>query len=245
MGPQAGFDLASKITSATTVKADQDHHSLVVLSFPSDIPDRSEFLLGETPVNPSDTLFRQLQILDEMDVAVAAIACNTAHASPIIEPVKTAVVKNDLQLQLLDLIEQTVEYIRRVHPAVERVGVLGTRGTYQFKLYDVALENAGLQIIRPDVSITEEFVFPAIYDPGFGIKTFSNPVTETARDHVGYAIKHLSEKNAELVILGCTELPLVFSFSPLSAGTELNHDVILIDPAVAMAEALIRFVKTL
>lgn len=238
MGPQAGFDLASKITAATSAKTDQDHHSVIVFSFPADMPDRTAFLLGRTGINPADALAKQLSTLADMNVDVAAIACNTAHAPPIFKQLKSAIENNGMRLQLLNLIEETVDYIRRIHPSIKRVGILGTRGTYQFRLYDIALERAGLNVILPDETVRNESVFRAVYDTGFGIKKYSNPVTEKAREHVEKAIVHLIEKKAEVVILGCTELPLAFALVPSKQQT------LLIDPAVAMAQALIRFAET-
>lgn len=241
MGPQAGFELARHITSATRATTDQDHLSIIVLSFPGEIPDRSAFLLGMTSINPSLALIKQLRMLNEMDVTVAAVACNTAHAPPIFDRLTLETRKDGMQIKILNLIDETVAHIRRAHPGVRRVGVLGTVGTYKFGLYEKALAHSGLQAILPEERIRNESVFPAIYDPEFGIKNTSDPVTDEAREHVARAIVHLTELGAELIILGCTELPLALKGEIYAAEIEESTHPVLIDPALTMARALIRY----
>jgi aspartate racemase len=58
-------------------------------------------------------------------------------------------------------------------------------------------------------------------------------VTREAREAVLSAIRHLADLGAQAVVLGCTELPLA-----VEEATVLGLPVI--DPAVALARALIR-----
>ena len=83
----------------------------------------------------------------------------------------------------------------------------------------------------PDDHIAEHAVHRAIYDPHFGIKAVSNPCTKEATELVLKGIKHVHERGAEAVILGCTELPL---------AVPMDVAVTCIDPARALARALIR-----
>jgi aspartate racemase len=72
-----------------------------------------------------------------------------------------------------------------------------------------------------------------IYDQSYGIKAFSNPVTGRAVADCRTAVGHLAGKGAELVILGCTELPLALPQWSVQ-GVEL------VDPTEITARALIR-----
>ena len=47
MGPVAGIDLASKVTSQTMAASDQDHLPIVLYSFPNEIGDRTEYILRQ------------------------------------------------------------------------------------------------------------------------------------------------------------------------------------------------------
>ena len=55
LGPQAGVDLANKIMDQTISNSDQGHISVVLLSMPSNVVDRTQFLLGKVSDNPGVT----------------------------------------------------------------------------------------------------------------------------------------------------------------------------------------------
>lgn len=70
------------------------------------------------------------------------------------------------------------------------------------------------------------------YDPSFGIKTCDGPVTLQAMERVRSAIDHVGQLGAELVILGCTELPLAVEDDDI-------NEMPIIDPAKIMAKKLV------
>ena len=232
MGPQAGFDLAGRVTSQTPVASDQDHFSLIVLSFPSSVADRTAYLHGDAAENPAGAILAQLERLDELGACVAAIACNTAHAPPILDPILDGLRHRTPRLQLMHLIEETVSAVAADRPVNGRVGILGTPATFSLRLYEDALRGAGLDPVLPEPDIRARHVFPAIYDPQTGIKVRSEPVSAEAREHVRQALVHLADKGAECVILGCTELPL-------AAPDAADSPVPMVDPADVMARRLI------
>jgi len=47
MGPVAGIDLASRVTSQTMAASDQDHLPMMLYSFPNEIGDRTEYILRQ------------------------------------------------------------------------------------------------------------------------------------------------------------------------------------------------------
>ena len=233
MGPQAGLDLASKVASETRAERDQHHIPLVIFSVGDSIPDRTEFLLGHSETNPSAAIAHQFKKMAELGVSVAAMACNTAHAAAIFDSVKRKLAGAGVNPTILHLIDETVAFILSRYPELSKVGILGTRGTYQSELYDGPLRNAGLEPILPDPEIRNGTIHEAIFDPVSGIKSRSNPVSREARNRVFEAVEHLRGKGAELIVLGCTELPLAITNSHIDG-------VQLIDPTRIMARALIR-----
>lgn len=233
VGPQAGLDLADKIIKLTQAKRDQDHLPFVLFSLPEMVGDRTAYLLGHEKINPAFAIAGQLEKMSGMGVTIAVIACNTAHAGPIFNVAQDLLRNKGINIQVLHMVQETVAYIREVFPTVQRVGILGTQGTYQTGLYDQALSAVGLEAITPDADIREQQVHNAIYSPDFGIKACSDPVTEEASGRVRSAIAHLQTLGAEAIILGCTELPLAIEENEVDG-------IHILDPARVIAEKLIR-----
>jgi aspartate racemase len=232
MGPQAGLDMAEKLIAMTRTRCDQDHIPFLLFSLPETVPDRTSFLLGENTDNPAYAIADQFETMSKIGVTLAAMACNTAHATPIFDVVVELLETRGVKLPILHLIDETVAFIGRSHPQVQRVGILGTQGTYQAHLYDKAIENAGLEAILPDPDVRQNDIHAALYAPEFGIKTTAGAVTEEAFRRVLSAIRHLIQHGAEAIVLGCTELPLAIKHSSVDG-------IPILDPAKIIVERLI------
>jgi aspartate racemase len=229
MGPQAGIDLVNKITAATDAAKDQDHLPVILMSLPQ-IPDRTAWLADPSATDPAPAIAEGFVRLERAGAGVAAMACNTAHTPALFNRVQDILRHAGAGIHILHLIQETVGAIRHNHPAIRRVGILGTHGTLSSGLYHDFLENAGYEVVAP--SDTNRLT-KAIYDPDTGIKARSSPVTEVARERVLQAASELARQGAEAVILGCTELPI--------AVPESNMGPIpFIDPARMLARALIQ-----
>jgi aspartate racemase len=231
MGPQAGMDLAQKLIASTRAETDQDHIPFVLFSMPGSVADRSAYLLGDCETNPAYAIAEQLQWMSGLGVTVAVIACNTAHAAPIFDVILELLREKRVDLPLLHLVDETITRLSRDFPATQRVGVLGTRGVYQSRLYEQALEKAGYETILPEPDIRERMVHAAIYDARFGIKATAGKVSTKARELVHSAISHVGERGAEAVILGCTELPMTVA-APIVEG------IPVLDPTLIIAERI-------
>lgn len=234
VGPFAGLDLLGKILGQTVAQTDQDHLTVASLSQPSTIPDRTAFLLGETNLNPAQPILAQLHQLEQLGAAVAGIPCNTAHAPPIMDVVEQRLAASTGRLRLLHMINEVGQMLKRRYPSVKTVGVLSTIGTAYARVYPLTLEPLGYEVIDPDDSLLKEAVHPAIYDTQYGIKACGY-ATEKARDDILLAVENLGERGAQVIILGCTELPLAL------AGKEIDG-LPLIDSTMILARALIRAV---
>ncbi len=232
LGPQAGLDLAQKLIRLTRAKRDQEHLPFVLFSMPEMVGDRTAYLLDRERTNPAHAIAGQLERMSTMGVTIAVMACNTAHAGPIFDVVQDLLRRKGISLPVLHMVEETITYIGEAYPAVQRVGILGTQGTYQTGLYDQALETAGLEAIVPDPDVREQQIHSALYSPDFGIKACSDPVSEEASSRVIAAIHHLHTLGAEAIILGCTELPLAVKESEIDG-------IPILDPARIIAEKLI------
>ncbi len=229
MGPQAGLDLAAKVIAQTRAVTDQDHLPMALLSYGHLIGDRSSYVFGEPIPNPGIAIASVARELSNLGVQVAGIPCNSAHAPQIFDEL-TRVLK-DTRIRILHLIQETIRHIQETLPDMTRIGCLSTLSVHRLGLYRSALEDAGYTPVMPTDEVAEQVVHRAIFDPGFGIKAQSAPVTDQAQAMILSAVDHCCSRGAEAVILGCTELPLAVSHA---------RDVPLIDPALALARALIR-----
>jgi aspartate racemase len=233
MGPYAGLDLVRKIFDLTEASTDQEHLPVALLSFPGRIRDRSTFLFEGTGENPGEALARIVLQLNDLGAVVAGIPCNTAHAPAILDVVQQRLDEAGARIRLLHMIHEAVRHIRRETEGLERIGILSTLAVYRLGLYRKALRSEGFEPILPDDNVQESIVNRTIFDPSYGIKAQTNPVSGIARQSLMNAIEHLREKGAEAIILGCTELPLAIP-------EEEVDSVPVIDPTAILARALIR-----
>ncbi len=233
-GPYAGLDLLQKIVAQTKADRDQDHLAVISISAPAAIPDRTAYLLGETALNPGRPIAEQLLLLERMGAAVAGIPCNTAHAPAILGEIARRLAAADSRLRLLHMIAEVGLELRRSYPEVRRVGVLSTVGTAVARVYPQTLEPMGYEVQTPEPLFLAEVLHAAIYDPDYGIKA-QGVATVRAREDLLEGVRRLREAGAQVVILGCTEIPLALP-EPTYEGMPL------VDTSLILARALIRAV---
>lgn len=231
VGPLAGIDILKKIIEETEVHTDQDHVSTMLLSTPESVSDRTQYLIDTKKRNPAFAISQLLIRLEQSGAIVGAIPCNTAHAEQIFSVIKRELEKVGSQLKLLNIIEECTTYLKQQFPS-KVIGVLSTRGTKISGIYRNAFDKAGIKIIEP-IHNWEERIHCAIYDNRYGIKAFSSPVKERARQELYEAIEVLIKSGAEVIVLGCTEIPLAIIEDEFKG-------IPLIDPNRILARALIK-----
>jgi aspartate racemase len=230
-GPFAGLDLMAKILEQTSARKDQDHLAIVSLSLPAAIPDRTEFLLDRSAVNPAHAIVEQLLLLEKMGAHVAGIPCNSAHAAAIFDEVLSQLKDAGCRIMVLHMVKEVLRHLQTYYPHVSRVGVLSTIGTYRARLYPQLLEPAGIHVVTLDPEFQEQMIHPAIYDPVYGIKS-CGAATEWATERLLAGGHILQERGAQAVILGCTEIPLAIRERTVAG-------MIVIDPTLILARALV------
>jgi aspartate racemase len=236
VGPQAGLDFAQKIFANTKAKKDQDHLNCILISCSSIIPDRTGFLLKGANVqstkeeeNPAFGMFESARRIYMAGARIAAVACNTAHADKIFSPFCSLVQKSLPDMKIFNMLEICAAYVKESQ--ISRLGLLATIGTHKSRVYhEYFKEENGFLLIEPD-SAGQNNIHEAIYSEDFGIKAQSQKISPTAIERINQEIIALSEKGADAIILGCTELPL--------AAQNLKSSVPLIDPGLITARRLI------
>ncbi|MBC8186462.1 aspartate/glutamate racemase family protein [candidate division KSB1 bacterium] len=232
LGPYAGTDLLRKIYNQTIASKDQDHVPVIMLSMPNHIPDRSKFILEQVKTNPADSVLEQLETLEKLKVKVAGIPCVTLHAPKIYEEIIRGLKLRGSPLKLLNLVEEVVRFVEDNFSSRTKIGILSTTGSAKTNVFKSYFSNKPFQVIQPGES-DQASIHDAIYNPSYGLKVKSNPVSKKAREILFRVAKKLVDKGCEIVILGCTETPLAFTEKKIG-------DAVLIDPNLVLARALLK-----
>ena len=229
MGPYAGLDLVKKIFDLTQANQDQDHVPLAMISVPHKITDRTKFLEGETDINPGIEISNIVRQLSDQGASVIGMPCNTAHSSKIINEVYNSIPEG---ITFVNMVSEVIKFIKGEYPDIERVGILATTGTMKAGVYNKELINNDLKPVLLSKENQKKLIDQAIYDKDFGIKSISNPVQDIAKRKIHLAIESLIENKAEVVILGCTELPLAVNATSVKT-------IPLIDSTMILARSLL------
>jgi len=233
VGPYAGLDLKKKIFDNTKALSDQEHLEVYLLSSSKYITDRTKFLQDPLGVeNPAFAIFSIIEKLIKIGSSVIGIPCNTSHVPLIFDKIISLINGSGLDIELLNMIEETKKHIIEKFNNIKKVGLLATLGTYHSMVYQKTFTASDSpEILTPGESCKEK-VHNAIYDKSYGIKAYSNPVTEKAVNELKDVIEILKKKGAQAIIMGCTEIPLALNYK--------ITDIPLIDPTNVLARALIK-----
>lgn len=221
VGPAATVDFLSKIIKNTPSSIDQDHIKIVIEQNPQ-IPDRAQNLKGEG-ADPTIPLYSVCKKLELASASVIAIPCNTAHA--YIERIQ-----RNLNIPIVDMLRETIVHVEKLK---KKVGLLATSGTVDTGIYQMAADDFKLTLLVPDDEIQKD-VMEAIYGV-HGIKAGGRDAFP--RDLLLNALEHLSQRGAEVVILGCTELPLLFQSGQIDLSS--GKSLILVDPTEILAKTCV------
>lgn len=194
MGPEASakmlqvlVDMAAKDFEA---KNCADFPEIIVFSVP--VPD---FIANEKNIGLARKMLTQrVKRINEMGVSCMAMACNTAH-----------VMLDDLQavatVPLISIIDETTKEVQR--KGIKTIGLLATPVTIRAKLFQNAFKKLGVKVLVPEK--TEQLRLEAIIRRIIARENGISDETELID-----LANSLVTRGAEGIILGCTELPLVF-----------------------------------
>ena len=192
MGPLATADFLSKLVSNNPAMRDQEHIP-VLLYGDCTIPDRTASILGQGP-SPAPKLLAGIQFLNQAGVGAICIPCNSAHCwFDEMAAASTA--------PLFHIVKASAGQVHKKNPKAQTVGVLSTFGTHQMGLYKDTLKSMGFTVLTP----TDD-EFDNLVSPGIALIK-ANKLAE-AELVFGKAAALLEQRGAEIIILGCTEIPI-------------------------------------
>jgi aspartate racemase len=219
MGPEATNRLCALVTAATPARRDQDHIPVITYNNPR-IPERVAGVCGGGK-SPVPELARTARVLEDAGADMILMPCNLAHF--FIGEIQAAV-----RVPVLDIIEETVRFVVGLYPRGRAAGLLASTPTIGCGLYGKAFGRHGVRVIAPDDEEQERKVMRAIYGPE-GVKSGGKA---GPRALLKDAARSLAAAGADVIIAGCTEVPLVLSRSDVS--------VPVVDPLEVVAGVAVR-----
>ena len=219
MGPEATLVFYARLIDNTPARKDQDHVRVIIDSNPK-VPDRTAALLwgGESPL---PLMTSGIEALERAGADFVVIPCVSAH-------VFLDELRRSVRIPVLSIFDAAAELVCSEFPGIHRLGLLATTGTVASGLFQHRLAESGFEVIVPDAQ-DQARVMAAIY----GIKA-SAAAGDRAR--VAAEVRAVAERvvalGAEALVLGCTELPLVFGPGDIN--------VPVIDSLLSLARAALR-----
>ena len=216
MGPEATIDLFYKIIKFTPAEKDQDHLRIIIDNNPK-IPDRTAAILGKGE-DPLPALQETARNLEKAGADFIIIPCNTAHYF-------LPSIQESVKIPILNMIEETAKETQKRISQIKKVGLLASIGIYKTEIYHQHFKKINIVVISPEEKDKEE-VMNAIYAVKAG--DLSNEV----KGNIIKIAQKLIDKEAEAIIAGCTEIPLILKEGDVS--------VPIIDPTRILAKAAVQ-----
>ncbi len=194
MGPEASgymykilIDLSIKYFKA---KNNDDFPEIVLYSVP--VPD---FISNDKEKHKALKMLKEkVRALNRLNILCLSLACNTAH-------MLLADLQSVSAIPFVSMIDEVVSVVKK--DKKKTIGILGTPMTLQIGFYQDRLAEHGIVSVMPhesDYTTIERIIRNVI----------SGKVTRQDKKLLLEMADELRERGAEGIILGCTELPLVF-----------------------------------
>ena len=218
MGPEATLDLYRHILALTPAVKDQDHIRALIYSNPK-IPDRTKAIEGGGE-SPLDCLIESAILLEKGGAGIIAMPCNAAHYY-------LPEMQQKVGVPILNMISETCRKLHGRFPAVKTVGLIASLGALCGGIYQKSLSEMGIEVLLPNDAEQREI------ERGIArVKAGSH--SRSTREAFQAIGNRLFQSGAGVIILGCTEVPLIFDPSGVDYPI-LNSTGILAEAAVNWA----------
>ncbi len=205
VGPYAGLHLHKCILDQTMANYDQDHLPVIHINCASEVPDRTEFLLGHNPENPAVPISRQIDTLYNAGARVIGLPCNTAHADSIYDILHNHV-QNMQGLIMINMIDELFREMARLGET--KTGLLATLGSYRNGLFNAYGKKYNIEVVLPEEDIQAR-VHDTIYNSRDGLKS-TGMMNMRINSLYQSIFESYRKKHIHSAILGCTEISMAF-----------------------------------
>jgi aspartate racemase len=192
------------LDNTIVVESEREHVPVVLYSDPS-MPGKNDYIMGKGP-NPTPYIISALQKLQIFTPDFIVMPCNTIHI-----PEYLNTIKESIDIPILHLIKAVKQYVKIHHPEVKKIGLLATPATIENRLYQ-SIFGDDVEFIIPSKE-NQEKVWGAINGVKIGDHEKSDRAVEKAgrrspANLVLDAAEDVKAQGAEIIIGGCTELPI-------------------------------------
>ena len=196
MGSEATEVFYKKIIESTNVANDRDHLDMLIYNHAS-MPDRTEYILSGRSEELWNIIKSDIDKLKLIGGEYLAIPCNTCHYF-------SERINNEMDGKFINMIKVTAKKVK--DKGFKCAGVLATDGTMNSNIYGKALEEVGVSYMYPSPEKQKD-VMDLIYNQ---IKQGE----KGDKKQFLSIVKELRGKGCDAIILGCTELSVLYE----------NHD---------------------
>lgn len=221
MGPLATLDFFDRVLKRTRAFREQDHLRLIIDNNPK-LPDRNAFMRGEGP-SPGPALAACAKGLEAAGADFVVMACNTAHAWE-------ADIRAAISVPFLSMVRETTGVVADLRPAA--AGVMAVDACLGAGLYQDALKAAGVTPVLLNAESQKSFM-ELIY------RIKSGDTGETVKRAMTTLARKLEAQGAEVIIAGCTEIPIVLTADDIEGELVSSTDV-LVERTILSAGAELR-----
>jgi len=193
LGPAATVDFFARVVAATPAERDQDHIHLIIDNNPH-VPNRNAGIAGTGP-SPGPYLAAMARRLEAAGAHALAMPCNAAHAFQ-------AEIRAAVSIDLISILDATCDQAARQAPQLQVAGIMAAQGCLQAELYQRAFAARGLSTIVPTPAELTEFMNVLSF-----IKR--GELSDAVRGGMRALADAQIERGAEVIVAGCTEIPLV------------------------------------
>jgi aspartate racemase len=170
--------------------------------------------------NSYDLLFSACENLKKSGADGIALCANTAH-------LYADKLQEAISLPVIHIVTETAKTINK--NGFKKIGLLGTKFTMEMDFYRSRLESSGLEVLIPEnPEIREYMQYTLREELGVG---FINPETKEKYKEI---VKDLTDRGAECIVLGCTEIPMLVS--------QDDFEIPVFDTTKIHSQAIVEFI---
>jgi aspartate racemase len=219
IGPASTLDYYSGIIDGYREKMNDGNYPEMVINSVNMTEMLSYVERGDWSVL-TEMLVGAINNLNAAGAQFAAIASNTPH-------IVFDIIEKRSPLPLISIVDATIAYAQA--KGIKKAVVIGTRFTMRSGLYANAFSKFNIATVTPSEAEQEEIhriIFPKLEDGIVDLNDKNKLLT--------LANRLISEHNADALVLGCTELPLMIKENDIDTLL-LNTTQIHIDAIVSAA----------
>lgn len=174
----------------------------MILFQASHAPNRIAFAANKSTLSFVPRFIEIAKQLKSCGATVGCIPCNTAHCA--IEEIE-----DESGLPFINLIKETLLAISRIHPQAKNIGILGSSGTKISKTHQKYAKELNLDC---EISYPNDNLQKVIDNGIAAVKSSESFRSETgAQQYFFDAADELISHGADIIVLGCTEIPLAIT----------------------------------